>query len=215
VVVVDPEGRPVADAYVVACSEASEVTLRSASDGTVAFGPGASGCAARAHHARFAHSSPARLHGDGLVVLRLERGGAIEGVATDSNGAALHDGDISVSGFEPSEDEQPLAGSLPELRLPIGREFRFSGLAPGTYTLTVVRRVHLEDMETSEELATASYEVVAGHAVRGVHVVAEAGEAPVVAPVVVPIVVPTRYPIRRAPTLRTLVPTPPLVELGS
>jgi hypothetical protein len=172
VLVVDPEGRPVSDAVVVACADSAEVTLRSGSDGTVRFGPGATGCAARAHHARFAHSAPVRL-GARLATLRLERGGAIEGVVTDPGGRALFDGEISVSSFEPGESEQPLHGSSPELSLPLGREFRFSGLAPGVYALAVFRRVRSEGCVGTELLASTSFEVAGGRVVRGVHVVVE------------------------------------------
>ena len=122
-----------------ACAEDAEVTLHSTADRTVTFGPGALGCAARAHHARFSRSSPVRLTGQPLVVLRLERGGSIEGVVTDPSGLALRDGEVSVVSFEPGEEEQPLAGSSLELVLPLGREFRLSGLAPGAYVLAVFR----------------------------------------------------------------------------
>jgi carboxypeptidase family protein len=171
-VVLDPDGRIVSNAVVVACTQYSEVTLRSATDGTVAFGPAAIGCSAVAHHARFARSSAVRLRGDGLAVLRLERGGSIEGVVTDPSGRALFDGEVSVTSYEPREDEQPLAGSLPELRIALGREFRLSGLAPGTYTLAVLHRARDED-STTEELASASFEVFPGRVVRGAHIVAE------------------------------------------
>ncbi|HEX6272297.1 MAG TPA: carboxypeptidase-like regulatory domain-containing protein [Polyangiaceae bacterium] len=173
VLVVDPEGRPVPGAVVVACSETSEVTLHSMADGTATFGPGAIGCAARAHHARFSHSAPVRLGGQRVTTLRLELGGAIEGVVTDPGGSALFDGEISVSSFEPGENEQPLNGSSPELTLPLGREFRFSGLAPGVYALSVVRRLRIAGCSARELLASTSFEVAGGRVVRGVHVVTD------------------------------------------
>jgi hypothetical protein len=173
VLVVDPDGRPVADAVVAACADEAEVTLHSTSDGTVAFGPGALGCAARAHHARFSRSSPVRLTGKPLAVLRLERGGSIEGVVTDPSGLSLRDGEVSVLSFEPGEDERPLAGSSLELVLPLGREFRLSGLAPGAYVLAVFRHARRGDCDSSEQLAASSFEVTRGHVVRGVHIVVD------------------------------------------
>lgn len=173
VLVVDPEGRPVADAVVAACADEAEVTLHSTSDGTVTFGPGALGCAARAHHARFSSSAPVRLTGQPRAVLRLERGGSIEGVVTDPSGLALRDGEVSVVSFEPGADEQPLAGSSLELVLPLGREFRLSGLAPGAYVLAVFRHARRGDCDSSEQLAASSFEVTRGHVVRGVHIVVD------------------------------------------
>jgi hypothetical protein len=177
--VVDPEGRPVALAIVAACSnQSNETTLVSASDGTVDFGPGASGCLATAHHARFSHSTPVRLASENRATLRLERGGAIEGVVTDSNGRALSDATISVTTFNPAASEGPLAGSMPDLGVAFGRDFRLSGLAPGVYVLGVNRRARRDEDENVGELASATFEVEAGRVVRGVHIVVDTSDPP-------------------------------------
>jgi hypothetical protein len=169
--VVDLEGRAVSDAIVVACKERSEVTLHSASDGTVTFGPAAIGCSAVAHHPRFARSATVRLRENGRTLLRLERGGSIEGVVTDHHGRALFGCDLAITSYEPSEAEGPLGGSVPELRAAVGRDFRFTGLAPGNYQLTLLRRGN--DETGPEELASTTLEVLSGRAVRGVHLRSE------------------------------------------
>jgi hypothetical protein len=173
VLVVDPQGRAVADAVVVACTDGAEVTLRSAADGTVTFGRGAIGCAATAHHGRFAHSEPVKLGGQRLHVARLERGGSVEGVVTDSHGHGMFDGEVTLNSFDPAEGEAPLSGSLPELTLTLGREFRLSGLAPGVYGVAVLRRIRRSGCESVGQLATTSLEVAAGRVARGVHIVVE------------------------------------------
>jgi hypothetical protein len=178
VLVVDPEGRPIAHAIVVACSKQSnETTLVSASDGTVEFGPGATGCFATAHHERFSHSTPVRLASEGRATLRLERGGAIEGVVTDSHGRALSDATISVTTFSPSASEEALAGSVPDLAVAFGRDFRLSSLAPGVYVLGVNRRARREEDGNVEELVSATFEVEAGRVVRGVHIVIDTSDS--------------------------------------
>jgi hypothetical protein len=177
--VVDPEGRPIARAIVVACSKQSnETTLVSASDGTVEFAPGASGCLATAHHERFSRSTAARLGSERRATLRLERGGAIEGVVTDSNGRALSDATISVTTFTPSASEEPLVGSTPDVGVAFGRAFRLSGLAPGVYVLGVNRRARREEDGDVEELVSATFEVEAGRVVRGVHIVVDTNDSP-------------------------------------
>ncbi len=171
--VVDADGHPVAGAIVIACPQQEDWTLVSAADGTVEFGPGALGCTATAHHVRHAHSRAVRLTAEGRATLRLEPGGAIEGIVTDSSGRALFDAKVSVTGFEPNEDEQPLLGSMAEMRVFVGRDFRLGGLAPGTYSVQVSPRARGEEGEDETVLATASFEVTAGQAVRGVHIVVD------------------------------------------
>jgi hypothetical protein len=172
VLVVDPEGRPGADAIVLACPQRDEWTLVSAADGTVEFGPGAIGCIATAHHLRYSHSPPVRLTAEGRATLRLEPGGAIEGVVTDSSGRALFDAEVSVTSFDANENEQPLVGSTPEVRVSVGRDFRLSGLAPGTYVVDVFQRARHEQDDVTT-LASASFEVPPGQVVRGVHIIVD------------------------------------------
>ena len=166
--VLDPAGKAVPDATLSVCAPPHEIRLSSAEDGSFVLGPSAIGCNVVASHASHSASEPVRVRNDGELVVRLGRGGSIEGIVTDDTGAGVERARLELRGFTPTKEEARLEGSFSAEHRPVGARFRLSSLAPGEYVLGVA---------TSDDVAIPGSSVtvqVRAHAVtRGVHLITD------------------------------------------
>ncbi len=173
-VVVNPDGRPLANAVVLACDGATE--LVTAADGGFVLPVSTVGCTAVAHHPEFSASPAAVIRGGHGLRLQLSSGGAVRGLVTDPSGGFAPDVEVQVTEYRPAEDAYAFPIERFSQTRRVLREFRLGSLAPGTYSLRAFRR---GDDEGSGSLAVDVEGIVvqAGATTRGVHVVVPATES--------------------------------------
>jgi hypothetical protein len=168
--VVDPEGRPVASALVLACD--GKDGGRAVTDEAGAFRLPASseGCQVVAQHDEFAPSEPAVARAERGFVLRLGAGGAIAGVVVDEAGAPVPAFDLGVESFTPATGEHSFSirsGPSRPFQDPAGA-FALDRLAPGSYVLTATT-------DGKPPARSASVDVTPGRPTAGVRIVMAAG----------------------------------------
>jgi len=173
-VVVDPNGMPVADAVVLACDAATELTT--AADGSFVLPVGTVGCSAFAQHPRFSASATKPVRGGRDLRFELQPGGAIRGTVTDPSGRFAPDVRLEIIDYSPPEGAYrfPLERFSESLR--VIREFRFGPLSPGTYTLRAFRRGD-EEGSYAVIVDSGSIEVGPGATARGVHLIVPPSES--------------------------------------
>jgi hypothetical protein len=173
-VVVDPQGRPLANAVVLACEGATELTT--AADGGFVLPVSSVGCTAIAHHPAFAASPAEAIRGGHPVRLQLTAGGAIRGLVTDPSGRFAPGIEVDVTEYRPAEGAYgfPIE-RFSETRRVI-RDFRLGSLAPGTYSIRAFRKGD-EDGNNAMAVDVEGIAVQAGATTRGVHLIVPAPES--------------------------------------
>ncbi|HEU4405248.1 MAG TPA: carboxypeptidase regulatory-like domain-containing protein [Polyangiaceae bacterium] len=169
--VLDPEGKPVAGATVLACEGKDGGRAASDEQGGFRLPASSEGCPVVAQHDEFAPSEPvvAQPGGRGLS-LRLGPGGAIAGVVVDEGGAPVATFSVGVESFTPATGEHSFS-----IRSGPSRPFQDSSgaftvdrLAPGSYVLTVTT-------EGKPVARSQSVDVGPGRTTSGVRIVMAAG----------------------------------------
>lgn len=173
-VVVDPGGRPLANAIVLSCDGATE--LVTAADGGFVLPVSTVGCTAVAQHPEFSASPAAAVRGGHGLRLQVSSGGAVRGLVTDPSGGFAPGVEIEVTDYRPAEGAYAFPIERFSQTLRVLREFRLGSLAPGTYSLRAFRRA---DDEGNGGLVVDVEGIVvqAGATTRGVHVVVPAMES--------------------------------------
>ena len=133
--VLDPDGKPVAGAFVGCDDRDQALATTTDDDGRFRLAPEASGCLAVAHLPSFVPSERAPIVAGRDNVLRLGRAGGIEGDVVDEVGAPVTAFQLGVETYQgPDLDSAPM-GQTKSFRDPRGA-FLWSGLPPGAYVLT-------------------------------------------------------------------------------
>lgn len=132
--VLDPDGKPFAGAFV-GCDDRPDVMATgSDQEGRFKLPPGADGCLAVANHPSFVISERQRVVAGRDNVLRLNRGGGIEGEVVDERGAPIAAYTLSIDSYRGAKDASSPLGLVRSVEDPRGG-FLWDGLAPGSYVL--------------------------------------------------------------------------------
>jgi hypothetical protein len=160
-VVVDPGGRPVRLAQVTACDEPDDEHALSDEQGRFELPSSTIGCFLRAQHPRFAASIAVPIVPRALKV-KLQQGGAFDGLATDGRGRPIGSFSVSITSFEPDTGESTevrIGETFDELR----GAFHVDALPPGSYGIAVA--------SDHRPAWTATVHVSSGKVTRGLHAV--------------------------------------------
>ena len=139
-VVLDPDGKPVARAFV-SCNgkpKGKELFDTTDADGKFKLPDDADGCRATARHPEYSPSSEARLDKGRANEIRLRSGGAIDGVVVDEHGTGVAPVLVAVESYVntgDSEETPPASGRAKSFEARSGA-FTLEKLAPGRYVLT-------------------------------------------------------------------------------
>ena len=134
-VVLDPDGKPAPHAFV-GCDDRPGVHATSTDDeGRFRLGPEASGCSAVANHPEHVLSDRAPVVAGRDNVLRLNRGGAIEGEVVDDRGAPIASYMLAIESYRGRGGESSPLGLVKAIQDPRGA-FAWDNLVPGAYVLT-------------------------------------------------------------------------------
>lgn len=167
--VVDPDGKPVAEASVRCVLGERELETKTDAEGAFHFPADAVGCTAEAKKRGFATSGATTFAAG--VRLRLARAAGISGVVVEEDGAPVPTYLVGVDSFEPAGGEAPDAGSarLPSMTVNDAEgAFTLEDLAPGRYVLGVGAAQHVIGR-------TAPIDVRAGTVTKGVRIVLARG----------------------------------------
>jgi hypothetical protein len=165
--VLDPDGNP-AVARVIACEgEAHGAEAVSGSDGTFELPASTAGCTAMALRDDSAASDEVTIAPGARLTLRLNAGGAIEGVVVDERGSAISPFQVGIESFSAAHGHSMSRRGSRGFDDP-GGVFRLENLAPGTYVLTATARD--KPPTRSEPIAVSS-----GAPTRGVRIVLATG----------------------------------------
>jgi hypothetical protein len=139
-VVLDPDGRPAAEAFVECVGGADEAvkhTRTTDAEGRFVLPPEAAGCRATAHAPTSEPSDPVVLAAGMGNVLRLARAGGISGIVVDEAGAPVPSFWIGVESFvaKDGESEVSAGGRTRKVDSPDGT-FTLEGLFAGRYVLS-------------------------------------------------------------------------------
>lgn len=135
-VVLDPDGNPIAGAFV-SCKDRPEVSGSTDTEGKFELPPDADGCSAVATQAAYNPSEPTQLTSGRDNTLRLVKGGAIEGNVVDETGRAVPQFLVAVESFMPhGEDTKARFSRRPHVIDDPGGAFRIEDLPAGRYVLT-------------------------------------------------------------------------------
>lgn len=173
-VVVDPQGRPLANAVVLACEGATELTT--AADGGFVLPVSSVGCTAIAHHPGFAASPAEAIRGGHALRLQLTPGGTIRGLVTDPSGRFAPGIEVDVTEYRPAEGAYGFPIERFSKTLRVIRDFRLGSLAPGTYSIRAFRQGD-EDGNNAIAVDVEGIVVQAGATTRGVHLIVPAPES--------------------------------------
>lgn len=169
--VLDPEGKPVGGALVLACDGKDGGRATSDDEGGFRLPASSEGCQVVAQHDEFAASEPViALPGGRGISLRLGRGGSIAGIVVDEGGAPVANFSVGVESFTPATGEHTFSirsGPSRPFQDPSGA-FSVDRLAPGSYVLTV-------SCEGKPPARSSSLEVNPGRPTDGVRIVMAAG----------------------------------------
>ena len=134
--VVDPDGQPVAKAFVGCDDRSSHLTTSTDAEGRFRLPLEADGCSVLAHHPEFPSSDRVRVQAGKDNVVRLGSGGTIEGVVVDEQGRPVASYRLSVEVFLPKTEGAEL-GPRGRPR-PVNEEsgvFRLERMPAGKYVL--------------------------------------------------------------------------------
>lgn len=134
-VVLDPEGKPVAHAFV-GCDDRDQALATSTDDeGHFRLAAEASGCFVISHHESGVPSDRVQVFAGRDNVVRINRGGSIEGEVVDERDAPVTGYLLAVESYQgPVKEGAPL-GVVKSFADPRGA-FTWTGLVPGAYVLT-------------------------------------------------------------------------------
>ncbi|WP_437812453.1 carboxypeptidase regulatory-like domain-containing protein [Sorangium sp. So ce1078] len=183
--VLDPEGRPSAGA-VVSCRGEPGVTASADAEGRFELPPEADGCTATAAQPPFGEAEPTRLAAGRDNVLHLRAAGGIAGEVVDQSGRPIEAYLLAIESFVPAgaSARGSVDGRARKVSDPSGA-FRWDGLAPGRYVLTVSAagrpptRSSAVDVEAGRTTDRVRIVLPQGATLRG-RVVDAASRAPVV-----------------------------------
>jgi hypothetical protein len=172
-VVLDPEGKPVSEAFVGCGDRDKELVATTDNEGRFKLAAEAAGCTAISHHAGFSPSDRVQLIAGRDNVIRLNRGGAIAGEAVDERGSPVPSYLLGIESFVAA----PVRGASPETVPPSPQArsiqdargaFVLENLMPGKYMLTA-------SAEGRPPTRTSVIEVEAGRTTHHVHIVLSRG----------------------------------------
>jgi len=136
-VVLDPDGKPVKNAFVGCDDRDKQLATNTNEEGRFELPAEAAGCLAISHHPNFGPSERVELRA-GENTIRLGRSGGIEGVVVDENGSPLSPYLIAIESFTPVDkaiEGAPPSHQARSIQDPNGA-FTLERLAPGRYILT-------------------------------------------------------------------------------
>lgn len=172
-VVLDPEGKPVSEAFVGCGDRDKELTTTTDNEGRFKLSAEAAGCTAISHHAGWSPSDRVLLSAGRDNVIRLNRGGAIAGEAVDERGSPVPSYLLGIESFVAA----PVRGQGPEAVPPSPQArsiqdargaFVLENLMPGKYVLTA-------SAEGRPPTKTSPIEVEAARTTHHVHIVLSRG----------------------------------------
>jgi carboxypeptidase family protein/PDZ domain-containing protein len=168
--VLDPEGKPLEGALVLACEGKDGGRATSDQAGGFRLPASAEGCQVVAQHDEFAASEPVTALAGQALTLRLGAGGSIAGFVVDEGGAPVANFSVGVESFTPATGEHAFSirsGPSRPFQDP-GGAFSIDRLAPGSYVLTATT-------EGKPIARSQSLEVGPGRVNSGVRIVMAAG----------------------------------------
>jgi Carboxypeptidase regulatory-like domain/PDZ domain len=136
--VLDPNGKPLAGAFVGCDDRDRELATSTDAEGHFKLAPQAAGCLAVSHHPDFTPSERMALVAGRDNVIRLRAAGGIEGVVVDEKGSPISPYLVAIESFMgtgESAESIPPTGQARSVQDPKGA-FLWEGLAPGKYVLT-------------------------------------------------------------------------------
>jgi len=141
--VVDPDGQPVAGAFVGCDDRNTNLSASTGEDGRFRLPAEASGCLVLAHHAQHPASERVRVEIGKENLVRLGKGGSIEGVVVDDSGAAITSYRLSVELFLPKAEgiELGVRGRPLQIDDPTG-SYVWDRLPAGRYVLGASAQGH-------------------------------------------------------------------------
>jgi hypothetical protein len=166
--VLDPDGKPVAGALVLACDGKDNGRALTDEAGGFRLPASSEGCPVVAQHDEYGPSEAVTAAPN--LTLRLGAGGSIAGVVVDEGGAPVTAFSLGVESFTPATGEHTFSiRSGPSSPFQdAGGAFSVERLAPGSYVLTV-------STEGKPIARSASLDVLAGRSTTGVRIVMAAG----------------------------------------
>lgn len=168
--VLDPDGKPVANAYVGCDDRDKELFTSTDKEGHFKLPPQASGCKAVAHHPDFTPMERTEIYAGRDNVLRLKGAGGIEGVVVDEKGAPVPAFLLAIESFMgagESADTLPPSSQAKSFQDPKGA-FLLESLFPGKYVLTA-------SADGRPPARSGSIEVEAGRTTRHIKIVLPKG----------------------------------------
>lgn len=166
-VVVDPEGKPLAEAYVV-CANNPRLNAISDAQGAFTIASGADGCEAAASHPEHGTSATVTLHAGKANRIEFQQPGMISGSVVDEKGKPVTSFNISIDSYaSPSGERDTSLYRSRHFDSPSG-EFTFDKLEPGQYVLAASAEGHPPQK-------SRPVQVEAGQRARGVQITFETG----------------------------------------
>ncbi len=168
--VLDPDGKPIANAYVGCEDRDKELFTTTDKDGHFKLPPQASGCKAVSHHPEFSPMERTEIYAGRDNVLRLKGAGGIEGVVVDEKGAPVPAFLLAIESFMgagESADTLPPGNQAKSFQDPKGA-FLMESLFPGKYVLTA-------SADGRPPARSSTIEVEAGRTTRHVKIVLPRG----------------------------------------
>lgn len=134
--VVDPDGQPMAQAFVGCDDRSSHLTTSTDAEGHFRLPLEASGCSVIAHHPQFPSSERTRIESGKDNVVKLGSGGTVEGVVVDEQGRPIASYRLSVEVFLPKTEGTELGprGRPKQVNDESG-SFRLERMPAGKYVL--------------------------------------------------------------------------------
>jgi hypothetical protein len=134
-VVLDPDGKPAARAFI-GCDDRDQALATTTDDeGHFRLGPEASGCFVIAHPGSGVPSDRVQVFAGRDNVVRLNRGGGIDGEIVDERGAPVPSFLLGIESYQGAAKDSAPIGLVKSYDDPRG-VFTWDSLAPGAYVLT-------------------------------------------------------------------------------
>lgn len=166
-VVVDQEGKPLSDAYVV-CAGNPRLNAITDAQGAFTIASGADGCEAAASHPEHGTSAVVTLHAGKANRIEFQQPGTISGSVVDDKGKPVTAFTISIDSYtSPSGERDASPFRSRHFESPTG-EFTLDKLDPGQYVIAASAEGHPPQK-------SRPVQVEAGQRARGVQITFEAG----------------------------------------